>query len=175
MDDVPSFANIHMTHCTTIKSHDYSWDGAFMSWVMLLKIICEHRILNSRTMEIYDYTWDGAYVVMDDGCYLKLFAKVRMAHSGSIKIYAYSWDSAYIVMDDAIWNRLQKYAGPTPRPSKFLIMAETVPNCHGRCYLKSFAKVRVPHSRTFKICDHSWDGAHIVMDDAIWNRLQMFA
>ena len=61
-----------------------------LSWVMLLKIICEHRILNSRTMKLYDYTWDGAYVVMDDGCYLKLFAKVRMSHYITIRIYDYS-------------------------------------------------------------------------------------
>ena len=49
-----------------------------------------------------------------------------MVHPRTIKIYDYSWDGAYIVMEDAIRNRLQKYAWPTPRPSKAMIIAETV-------------------------------------------------
>jgi hypothetical protein len=31
------------------------------------------------------------------------------------------------------------------------------------------------HFRTIDIYDYSWDGAYIVMDAAIWNRLQAYA
>jgi hypothetical protein len=49
-----------------------------------------------------------------------------MTHSRTIEIYDYSRDCAYIVMDGTIWNRLQKYAWPTPRPSKSMIIVKTV-------------------------------------------------
>ena len=42
-------------------------------------------------------------------------------------------------------------------------------------YLESFANMNITHSRTIKTHDYSWDGAYIVMADAIWNRLQMHA
>jgi hypothetical protein len=29
------------------------------------------------------------------------------------------------------------------------------------------------HSRTIEIYEYSWDDVYIVMDDAIWNRLQL--
>ena len=142
-----------------------------LSWTMLLEIVCQSTHVHSRTIKIYDSIWDGAY----------------------------------IVMDDTIWNRLQKYAWPTPGPSESMIIAETVltlswtllfgivckctyyslqdhlwlwlRRClhwHGRCYLKSFANVRISHSRTIEIYDSSWDSAYIVMDDASWNRLQTY-
>ena len=40
---------------------------------------------------------------------------------------------------------------------------------------ESFANVHITYSRTIEIYDCSWDGAFTVMDDAIWNRLQMCA
>ena len=46
---------------------------------------------------------------------------------------------------------------------------------HGRYYFKSFAELRMAHSRTIEIYDYSWEDAYIVMDDAIWNRLQKYA
>ena len=115
-----------------------------LSWVMLLKIICEHRILNSRTMEIYDYTWDGAYVVMDDGCYLKLFAK---------------------------------YAWATTSPLESMIIADTVFPWSWTMFeiVREKVHVYMADSRTVEIYDYVWDGAHNVMDDAIWNRLQKHA
>ena len=90
-----------------------------------------------------------------------------MTHARTMKIYAYNCDGAYIVMGDAIWNRLQKYAWPTPRRSKSIIVAETV--------------LTLSWTMLFGIvCEHTpsllqhhrnvciwWDGAYIVMDDAI--------
>jgi hypothetical protein len=99
-------------------------------------------------------------------CYLKSFAKVRVTRSTTIEIFDYSWDSAYLVMNDAIWNRLQTYAWSKPGPSKSMIMAEPV--------LTFTCKVRMAHPGTIKICGCSWDGAYIVMDEAIWNRLQTY-
>jgi hypothetical protein len=48
-------------------------------------------------------------------------------------------------------------------------------HCYGRCYLKSYAWVCMTHSRTIKIYDYNWDSASIVMEDAIWHRLQTYA
>ena len=36
-------------------------------------------------------------------------------------------------------------------------------------------KVYMAHSRTIKFYDYGYDGAHNVMDDAVWNRLQKHA
>ena len=124
-----------------------------LSWVMLLKIICEHRILNSRTMEIYDYTWDGAYVVMGDGCYLKFFAKVRMSHYSTIRIYDYSSHGLYVTMDEAVWNRSGKSTrihGRLQDRRNLWLCLRWCAQCHGWCYLKSIAKARITHSRTIE-------------------------
>jgi hypothetical protein len=58
--------------------------------------------------------------------YLKSSAKVRITHPRTIEIYDHGWEGAYIVMDDTIWNRVQKYAWPTPAPPKSMIITETV-------------------------------------------------
>ena len=78
-------------------------------------------------------------------------------------------------MDDAIWYRLQQLEWSIPGPFKFVIIAEAVLTCQGRCSLKLFVKVHVTYSRTIKIYDYSRDGAWIVIGDAIWNRLQKYA
>ena len=78
-------------------------------------------------------------------------------------------------MGDAMLNLLQKYAWPALAPSKSMIVAETVPHCHGRCDLKSLANIRVAHSRTITIYDYSWYSSWIVIDDATWNRLNVYA
>ena len=76
-------------------------------------------------------------------------------------------------MDDANWYGLQQVEWSIPGPFKFMIMAEAVLTCQGRCSLKLFVNVHMTYSRTIKIYDYSWDGAYIVMNDAIWSRLQM--
>ena len=57
---------------------------------------------------------------------------------------------AYIVMDDPIWNRLQKYAWPTPEPSKSMTMAETM-------------LTLMTYSRTIEIYGYSRGDAYIIM------------
>jgi hypothetical protein len=102
-------------------------------------------------------------------------AKVCMTHSRIIQIYNYSWDGADIVTDDAIWNCLQKYTWPTPAPSKCMLTAETVLTLSWTMLFKIVCK-----SMQGPFQDHLnlwlWlKQCLIVMDDAIWNRLQKYA
>ena len=150
----------------------------------------------TRTLETYDYSEDGAYIVMDGviwnrlqvyawpapgqpksmrpclhchgQCCLELFANVHINHSRTIKTYDYSWDSAYIVMDDAIWTRLQTTTWLTSKPATFMVIAQTVLRRH---HIKSFATVPRMHPRSIKFYAYGWDGASIVMEDAIGIRL----
>jgi len=101
-------------------------------------------------------------------CSVKLFVKVNMTYSRTIKIYDYSWDDAWIVIGDAIWNRLQKYAWPIPGPSTYMNIAETVLTLSWTMLFEIVCKIRMDHCRTNKTYDYSWDGAYIVMDEAIW-------
>ena len=79
---------------------------------------------------------------------------------------------------DAIWNSLQKYAWATTAPLESMIIAHTV---FMLPWTKLFEIVRekvhvyMADSRTVEIYDYGSDGAHNVMDDAIWNRLQKHA
>ena len=77
-----------------------------------------------------------------------------------------SWDRAYIGMADAVWNHSQTFALPCPGSSKSMIVAKTV---------LTLSWTMLSHSRIIRTCDYSWDGAYIVMDDALWNRLQTYA
>jgi len=103
-------------------------------------------------------------------CSLKLFVKVHVTYSRTIKIYDYSRDGAWIVIGDAIWNRLQKYAWPTPGPSTYMNIAETVLTLSWTMLFEIVCKIRMDHCRTNQTYDYSWDGAYIVLGDAIWNR-----
>ena len=87
----------------------------------------------------------------------------------------HGWLQDYSDLDDDIWNRLQTYAWPILRPSQSAIIAETVLILSWTMLFESFANVHITYSRTIEIYDCSWDGAFTVMDDAIWNRLQMCA
>ena len=157
MDDVPSFANIHMTHCTTIKSHDYSWDCAF---IVMGDAIENHLRASYPQLQDHGNLWlhlrwclHGAYVVLDDGCYLKLFAKVRMSHYSTIRIYDYSWHGLYVTMDDAVWSRSGKSTcihGRLQDRRNLWLCLRWCAQCHGWCYLKSIAKARMTHSRTIE-------------------------
>ena len=73
-----------------------------------------------------------------------------MTHSRTIEICGYSWGDAYTIMDDAIWNGLQKYAWPTPEPSKSMTMAETM-------------LTLMTYSRTIEIYGYSRGDAYIIM------------
>ena len=55
---------------------------------------------------------------------------------------------------------------PCPGSSKSMIVAKTV---------LTLSWTMLSHSRIIRTCDYSWDGAYIVMDDALWNRLQTYA
>ena len=46
-------------------------------------------------------------------------------------------------------------------------------HCHGWCYSKSSANVRILNSTTMTIYDYSWDSAYVVMDDGWY--LKLFA
>jgi hypothetical protein len=96
-----------------------------LSWTMLFEIVCKCKhdpLQDHRNL----WLWLRRCLHCHGWRYLKSFAKVCMMHSTTIKIHGYSWDGADIVMDDAICHRLQTYAWPTARPSRAMIIAETV-------------------------------------------------
>ena len=77
---------------------------------------------------------------------------------------------------DAILNYLQKYAWTTTAPLESMIIADTVFTLSWTMLCEIVReKVYVVDSRTVEIYDYGSDGAHNVMDDAIWNRLQKHA
>ena len=57
---------------------------------------------------------------------LDLFTSVHLSYLSTINIFDFSWNGPYIFISWAIWNSLQEYTRPIPRPSKSLILAEKV-------------------------------------------------
>ena len=81
------------------------------------------------------------------------------------------------LMDDATWQPFVSVRVTNSRTNFFMITAEIVLIIFVMddviCFF--WENVCMTHSRTIKFYDYSWDGAYIVMGDAIWNRLQLCA
>ena len=112
-----------------------------LSWTMLFEIVCKSAhdpLQNHRNPWLYRR--HGLHC--QGRCYLESFAKVGEVLSRSTQIYDYSRDGAYTVMDNAISNRVQKYAWPTPEPSKSMIVAEMGLTLSGTMLLEIICKSR---------------------------------
>ena len=89
-----------------------------------------------------------------------------------------SWDSACIVTDGRCYlTTVCKCTRDQLQDRFFMITAEIVLIIFVMDDVIWFfgENVCMTHSRTIKFYDYSWDGAYIVMGDAIWNRLQLCA
>ena len=104
-------------------------------------------------------------------CCLKSIANVRMTHSRTIESMIIA-ETVLALSAPMLFEIAGKYAWSTPGPYESMVIAGQRLHCHRWCYLESLAK---PRCRTIPICDYSWDGAHIMMGDAIGNRLQTYA
>ena len=89
-----------------------------------------------------------------------------------------SWDSACIVTDGRCYlTTVCKCTRDQLQDRFFMITAEIVLIIFVMDDVIWFfgENVCMTQSRTIKFYDYSWDGAYIVMGDAIWNRLQLCA
>ena len=164
-----------MIHSKTIKIDDYSWDDAYIVmddaiWNRLQKYA---RFAPGRSKSVIiaetvlTLTWTMLFEIV---CKVE-----RMTHFRTIDIYDYSWDGVTLSWKLQFETVCKLTHFPLLHHQTLWLQLRRCLHSHGRCYLKSLANVRITHSRTMQIYDYSWNGAYIVMDDAIWNRLRTYA
>ena len=85
----------------------------------------------------------------------------------AVMVLALPWTVLFSVVCNSKHDALQDHQ------NLWLWLAQSL-HSNGGCYWKSFAKVSMTHAGTIKIYNYSWDGAYIVMNDAIFNRLQKY-
>ena len=139
-----------------------------------MKPFANVRMSHSRIIKTYDYSWDGAYIAMDDAIWNRLQTYARRTPIPSkSRIIAGTMLTLSCTMLFAIVCKRTR--NPLQDHQNLWLWLRCCLHCHWRCNVKSFAKVRMTRPGTIKIYDCGWDGAYIVMDNAIWNRLQTYA
>ena len=124
---------------------------------------------------MYGFRWEGAYNVMDAAIWdrLQTYAWPTPGPSKSMikaeTVLTLPWTMLFGIVGKRTHDALQYHQNLRLR----LYLRRRL-HCHGRCYLKSFANVRMVHSRTIKMYDLGWDGAYIVMGDDIFDLLQRY-
>ena len=137
----------------------------------------EHiRMTHSRTIKIYDYGWNGAYIVMHDAIWnrLQTYALSTAEPSRCMIIAQTELTLSWAMLFETVCKRTHQ---PFQDHQNLGVQLRPYLHCRGRCYLTSFANVRMIHSMTINFFDYCWDGVTVcvVMDDATRNRLQKYA
>ena len=127
---------------------------------------------------MYDCSSDGAYIIMGDAIWngMQTYASTipgpSKSRSTAETVLTLPWTMLFEIVCERTHDPLHDY-------HFFWLLLGRCNSlwCHGRCYSKSVAKVRMIQPGTIKIYDfyYTWDCACMVIDDAIWNRLKTYA